>query len=1042
MIMNLTPEQFARLQQLFAEALDLSPLLRAALLARVQDEDGGVMAEHLRGLLAAQSEQTESMSQPLIPPEASLAPRSAFQEGDLILKRFRIIRLLGRGGMGEVYEAQDSEMGRVALKTIREDERGESALRRFKQEVQLARLVTNPHVCRIHEFFTLPAKDGRSSLAFLTMELLEGITLADRIAHQGPLAWRDAESIALQLCQGLEAIHGAGIIHRDFKSRNVMLTTSSGGPRAIVMDLGLAHRPEVDDAPAKHRTPLTLAGTIMGTPDYMAPEQFESGTASAATDIYAFGVVLYEMVTGKLPFEASTPMAAAVRRAKRPASASSIQPDVPHRWDKVIGRCLEYERERRFQSAQELAKALTGHRPELRRAPASYLAGLALLATIVLVSGVLLWRSFHSYYVPPKAALAWYDKGIEAFREGTYLKATGLFQSALAVDKNFALARVRLADAWNELDFKGTADEEMVAVSIDQERGLRPPERDYVEAVRATLRRDFRSAIHGFSKLLEELPVNEKAPGYVDLGRAYEKTGDIAAALAAYRQAKKLAPDSPAAFLRSAVLESRLGTDIQTDPDFNQAYQLYTRLGSLEGDAEVAYQRSYWQSILHHFKEARELAQRSLDAARSMPVPSIQLEVRALCRFSAIDYGSRDDTQAINDAAKAIALAHQNGLEYWEMDALLRQGAGYLGRNDYASAQACFDQALNAAERNHWPRLIALAQVNLATLRDRRGQQQNIEGLTMAIDYYTIYQFPIESLNPMVLLVRDKLNQSSYESALHSALDVLSLARKLASPTAIAQAEEAVGTSYLGLQAYPDALKHYDAALNAATQANDPETSTFELAHRADVLGRLGRFQEADETLRKSSAKDLTAEFSRIRTHMLLSQGRYREAVQRVGDTLAAYTRLDPFLAEDFRIAGSMAASGAGLLDRARSWAAEALSLARKNNDDEMAANASLAGALFNLRALNPKAAKACAELALPFFDSHQQKESSWLGLFYLAQAEKSLGNNQASKTDATKALDILSTFEHNWESSAFQTYGKRPDVTDARRALGRMAGL
>ena len=178
--MNPSPEQFRRLEELFAEALELSPERRPALVARVRKEEGAAMVDQLESLLAAQSEKTESMFQPLVRPRELLQPSSAFQAGDLILERFRIVRLLGRGGMGEVYEVQDSEIGRVALKTIREDVRGESSLLRFRQEVQLARMVTSPYVCRIHELFALPSQGNRAGIAFLTMECLQGETLADR----------------------------------------------------------------------------------------------------------------------------------------------------------------------------------------------------------------------------------------------------------------------------------------------------------------------------------------------------------------------------------------------------------------------------------------------------------------------------------------------------------------------------------------------------------------------------------------------------------------------------------------------------------------------------------------------------------------------------------------------------------------------------------------------------------------------------------------------------------------------------------------------
>jgi len=357
--MDFTPEQFARLSRWFDEAVELQLPAREALIQKVRREEGDKMAQELARLLSADAAPTETVNQPLVHLPWLQEPgiTAAFKEGELILGRFRIVRALGRGGMGEVYEAQDQELGPVALKTIRRQLLGDQAvLRRFKQEVQLARQVTSPYVCRIHELFVLADRDHDHVAAFLTMELLEGMTLAKRI-EQGPVPWVEAEPIAIELCQGLEALHSIGLVHRDFKPGNAMLARRGNVTQAVVMDLGLALRPDE----SLHGHPkLTLAGHIVGTPGYMAPEQFEGATVSAATDIYALGLVLYEMTTGRPPFEASTPLAAAVMRAKRPPAASSIQPGLPRRLDRVIEKCLEFEPAGRFRSAAAVAKALRG----------------------------------------------------------------------------------------------------------------------------------------------------------------------------------------------------------------------------------------------------------------------------------------------------------------------------------------------------------------------------------------------------------------------------------------------------------------------------------------------------------------------------------------------------------------------------------------------------------------------------------------------------------------------------------------------------------
>jgi serine/threonine-protein kinase len=355
----MTPDDWQRLKPLLGEALAKSPEERAVYVDEIK-RAAPPLGRQLESLLRAHEQETFPATQPGFHlDQVSAEEVPLFSAGELILGRFRIVRLVGSGGMGDVYEAMDQATGRVALKTIRpyfgDNER---MLSRFRHEVQLAQRISNPHVCRIHDLHSIPGRAGTPLSVFLSMEFLEGVTLAKRIADQGALPWKEAEQIALQLSSGLAAIHQAGIVHRDLKSNNIMLSARNGLPHTVVMDFGLAI-----EAVGKNRdgSTVTFAGTIEGTTEYMAPEQFEGQLQlTPATDIYALGVVLYEMVTGLRLFKGSSHLAIAVRRAKRRQPASSIQAGLPRRWDETIDRCLEYETEARFQSADAVAHALQG----------------------------------------------------------------------------------------------------------------------------------------------------------------------------------------------------------------------------------------------------------------------------------------------------------------------------------------------------------------------------------------------------------------------------------------------------------------------------------------------------------------------------------------------------------------------------------------------------------------------------------------------------------------------------------------------------------
>jgi serine/threonine protein kinase len=304
--------------------------------------------------------------------------------GDLLAGRFRIIRFIARGGMGELYEAEDLELReRVALKAMRpEIAADEDANRRFRREVQLARQVTHPNICRIFDLFQHQPPGPRPPVVFVTMELLEGDTLAERLQREGKFTVDAAQPLVAQMAAALDSAHRLGIVHRDFKSSNVMLLdphAPGAPPRVVVTDFGIAYRVgEISPASVAAST----AVEILGTPDYMAPEQLDGHEVTASTDIYALGVVMYEMVTGTRPFAAASPTAAGLRAIREtPPSPRDRVPDLPLAWEMTILRCLSRRPEDRFSDVQSVLDALG---VESDRAP----VGLRQMAVVVGVAAV------------------------------------------------------------------------------------------------------------------------------------------------------------------------------------------------------------------------------------------------------------------------------------------------------------------------------------------------------------------------------------------------------------------------------------------------------------------------------------------------------------------------------------------------------------------------------------------------------------------------------------------------------------------------------
>jgi len=274
----------------------------------------------------------------------------------IVAGRFRIVRFIAEGGMGSVYEAEDLQLQeRVALKTIRADiASNPRAVEHFKREIHLGKTVTHPNVCRIHDLVVDHSESGAEVL-FLSMQFLDGETLATRI-KRGPVPETEALPFIGDMAAGLSALHEAGVIHRDFKSGNVMLVPQSNRTHAVITDFGLARALGDTDL----RSSLRMAGTV----DYMAPEQIRGEELTPTADIYALGVVLYEMATGQRPFTGDSKITIAMKHLHdEPQPPRVLTPQLDQRWNETIMHCLEKTPSKRFQSAAELKAAIEESRP-------------------------------------------------------------------------------------------------------------------------------------------------------------------------------------------------------------------------------------------------------------------------------------------------------------------------------------------------------------------------------------------------------------------------------------------------------------------------------------------------------------------------------------------------------------------------------------------------------------------------------------------------------------------------------------------------------
>jgi eukaryotic-like serine/threonine-protein kinase len=266
-----------------------------------------------------------------------------FALGAVLAGRYEILELLGEGGMGAVYKAKDRELDRlVALKTIRAEMAHNAAmLSRFKQEVILAAQITHRNVIRIYDL------GEAAGTKFLTMEYIDGEDLRSLLRERGKLAPKEAVAIVEQVCRGLEAAHAEGVIHRDLKPQNIMRDRNG---RIVVMDFGLARSFE---------SSLTQTGGLVGTIEYMSPEQAMGSELDPRSDLFALGLIFYELLTGCMPYKSESAISSLVKRSQeRAIPVAEIDHTVPGQLSDIVSKCLERDRNLRYQSASELLQEL------------------------------------------------------------------------------------------------------------------------------------------------------------------------------------------------------------------------------------------------------------------------------------------------------------------------------------------------------------------------------------------------------------------------------------------------------------------------------------------------------------------------------------------------------------------------------------------------------------------------------------------------------------------------------------------------------------
>jgi serine/threonine-protein kinase len=279
--------------------------------------------------------------------------RASTLSGQLLDGRYQVLKKLGEGGMSYVYQAKEVSAGDVvAIKVLSPKLAADrSSVERLRREAGLAMRLDHPNVCRI-----LRLGESEDGLIYLVMPYLQGELLSDREVKGGPMDLQLGVTLLRQVCAGLQHAHEMQIVHRDLKPENIMLVPDGDGDKAVVMDFGLAKERRAGPAVQK----LTATGIILGTPEFMSPEQIRGKPLDARSDVYALGIVAFEMFTGKLPFQGRNAQEMMIARLRgSPTPLRQVRPDMPQALEKALAKSLESDPDKRYATAVEFADALT-----------------------------------------------------------------------------------------------------------------------------------------------------------------------------------------------------------------------------------------------------------------------------------------------------------------------------------------------------------------------------------------------------------------------------------------------------------------------------------------------------------------------------------------------------------------------------------------------------------------------------------------------------------------------------------------------------------
>lgn len=980
--------------------------------------------------------------------------------GDVVAGRFRVVRLLGRGGMGEVYEAEDLTLReRVALKTLRSVAAGDAgATERLLREVQLARQVTHPNVCRIFDVFSHQHPGGSQTV--VSMELLAGQTLGERLRSAGRLAPEQALPILRQVVAGLAAAHRAGVVHRDLKTDNVSLVASphdEGGLRAVVTDFGLARGRDAG------RSDL-----LAGTPAYMAPEQLDAREVTAASDIYALGVVMYEAVTGRLPFPGEGLDAARRRLREPPPSPRSHVPDLDPRWELAILRCLEKDPIDRFAAVADVLRALEGEpvtpsrralvaRHTRERARRRWGTALGVLVLLAAVAGAVAFWPIPKPAAPPvaearprrsvailgfknssgRAEAAWLSTALSEMlamelASGEQLRivpgeAVARTKIELAIPDTDALTEPTLGKLRRnlgsdlvvlgsyfaagkdgggtlrlDLRLQDTAGGRMVAAVSDT--GTEGELLDLVARTGARLRETLQVAEGGApAGMRAAAPANREATRFYAEGIARLRVFDALAARDLLEKAVAADPRSPLAHSALAEAWSVLGYDQRAKDEAKKAFDSSSGLGRAE--------RLF---VAGRYYEAARQWDKAIDTYRSLAgffPDNVEYGLR-LAAAQSISGKGKDALATVEALRKLPAPARDDP----RIDLAEAEAAEALG--SLKQQQTAAGRAADKAARLEASLLTARARLAEGWATVQLGNpEKGLLAFGAARKFYAELGDRAGVARAGMQIARAQWQQGQLEASRATATEALLMAREVGDQWVVLRALNSIAIVASEQGRTDEARRLHEQALTIAREVGDKERERVALNNIGDVLEREGDLPGARRTYEAFLA--LARETGDRKGHAIgaLNIGDVSRAQGDIVGAQAAYQEAQAVSLEiGFRqIVGSSAyglgevALAADDLPEARRRHEQGLSVRRETGQKGRAAESLLALAVVTVEEGRPAEAEKSIREALATFESEKKTVAAALAQAALARSLLAQGRADKAREAVERASALAS---------------------------------